>query len=378
MSERTPLFVVSEDTSSNSRSKKAAAFAVAMIGALATVGYVSNSVTPAVAPAAVMSLDVEPEVPVSPTTPGICKRTSDCAKYGAEYSCVAVESSIPGLTTLSQCVRGAVCTGNVGGSCPSFNSWTTKYRQIQPVCAFAEAKNCDNALAADGTSVNEADANKTVTCFAATFSNKNGDEKEVNGIYKCVDAKLYSDKKMGFLDLTASQLLSCAGNSSAFVSSTGVKRVAPLCNGRGTCAPVSQFNSTYGCKCNGGYSADDNCYEPVGNVCDGFGQCGVMGSCDPKNGACVCKVGAKGDQCAKCDATAPLENVCSGQGTCGIDSTCQCAAGFEGIHCETRSKSNGTSTSTEVTDAPVKSGAAGSFALSTVAAIAVLAMSFVF
>ncbi|ETV68399.1 hypothetical protein H257_15710 [Aphanomyces astaci] len=374
MSERTPLFVVSEDNS-NSRAKKAALFAIGIVGALGTVGYFHHAATNPIAPLSVVSFDVEePEVPISSTTPGNCRRTSDCTKYGAEYSCVAVESSIAGLTLLSQCVRGAVCTGNVNGLCPSFNSWTTKFRQIQPVCAFAEVKNCDNALNADGTSVNEANANKTVTCFAATFSNKDGDEKEVNGIYKCVDAKLYAEKKLGFLDLTTPQLLSCAGNSSAFVSSTGIKRVAPLCNGRGTCAPTTQFNSTYACKCNGGYSADDNCYEPVGNVCDGFGQCGALGSCDPKNGACVCKVGAKGDQCSKCDVAAPAENVCSGQGVCGVDASCQCADGFEGLHCETRSKSNGTAIA-DSDDAP-KVSSATSFSLSTLAAVALLATSF--
>ncbi|CAK4699641.1 hypothetical protein LEN26_019970 [Aphanomyces euteiches] len=375
-SERTPLFHAG-DSQDNSRSKKALLFAVGTVGALATVGYYHHA-TPAlnaVEMPAVASLDEEPPVTISSSTPGSCKRTSDCAKYGDGYSCVALESNLVGLTLLSQCVKGDVCTGNVNGACPTFNSWSTKFRQIQPVCAFAEVKNCDNALSADGTSVNPADANKTVTCYAATFKNAKGDTKDVNGIYKCVDAKLYAANKMGFLDLTPVQLLACAGNTTT--DSNGITHASQLCNSHGTCGPVSQYNSTYGCKCNAGYSSADNCYAPVGNVCDGFGQCGSMGSCDPKNGQCICKAGAKGDQCAKCDVSAAPESVCSGQGKCGVDGTCQCPAGLEGNHCEIRTKANNSATSSSNTTDSSPSSSAVSLSVSTVASLALLALSFV-
>ncbi|KAF0719249.1 Aste57867_1172 [Aphanomyces stellatus] len=377
-SERTPLFNVAE-AQDNSRSKKAMLLAVGTLGALATIGLVHHHAVaaPVTVSGLTVSMDADPTeapTPISSSTPGTCKRTSDCTKYGADYSCVAVESAIPGLTLLSQCVRGAVCTGNVNGACPSFSSWAPRYRQVQPVCAFAEAKNCNNAVAADGTSSNDTNSNKTVSCFAATFTNAKGDEKEVNGLYKCVDTKVYAANKMGYLDLTPTQLQACVGNTTT--DANGVTRTAPLCNGHGTCAPTKQFGSIYGCSCNAGYSSADNCNTIVGNVCDNFGQCGVMGSCSPTNGTCVCKVGAKGDQCAKCDVTAPQSNVCSGRGSCGVDATCQCPQGYEGLHCETASKSSSNSSSTS-TPTTITSAASG-VALSSLAALAVMAVSFMF
>ena len=145
---------------------------------------------------------------------------------------------------------------------------------------------------------------------------------------------MYQNKNMGFLDFTAKQINSCDGNRSNPLGYLG------LCNSHGTCAPTNSFSPEYRCICNAGYSINDKCLTPVGNVCDAFGQCGDMGSCDPKTGQCVCKAGAAGDQCSKCDPTAPSDIVCNGQGTCGMNGICQCQEGYQGIMCETVKRSN--------------------------------------
>ncbi|KAF0741243.1 hypothetical protein Ae201684_003532 [Aphanomyces euteiches] len=279
---------------------------------------------------------IEPNVLVS--RPGVCKgsgRTTDCTKFGADYSCVAVESNIPGMEVLSQCVRGKACGSNINGKCPTFTSWPAKMRVVQPICAFTEVPNCENALNADGTSIVTANSNKTVACFGATFVSGNA-TKTVNGIYKCVDQKMYQDRAMGYLDLTEKHLHACAGNVTT--NSNGVQTTLGLCNAHGTCTPTLPLGREYGCLCNSGYSTKDKCLVPVGNVCDGFGQCGSNGACNPKTGQCVCKPGATGDQCALCDVSAPKEDVCNGHGNCGIDGKCLCSPGREGLHCETVSK----------------------------------------
>ncbi|RHY06120.1 hypothetical protein DYB36_007751 [Aphanomyces astaci] len=277
-----------------------------------------------------------PEVLV--TRPGICRgsgASADCTKYGTGYSCVSVESNIAGMSLLSQCVRGQACGGNVNGQCPTFTSWPASTRVVQPICAFTEVPNCENALNADGTSVVAANSNKTVACFEANFASGTL-TKTVNGIYKCVDQKMYRDKAMGFLDLTETHLKSCAGNITT--DNNGVRVNLGLCNSHGTCAPKSPLSSEYGCICNAGYTPTDNCFVAVGNVCDGFGQCGSNGACSPTTGQCVCKPGARGNQCSLCDATAPAESVCTNRGSCGIDGTCLCTLGYEGLQCETVSK----------------------------------------
>ncbi|RHY20078.1 hypothetical protein DYB35_012624 [Aphanomyces astaci] len=308
--------------------------------------------------------------------PGICKGTgasADCAKYGQGYSCVAVESKVIGATLLSQCVRGNACGGNLNGRCPTFTNWPASIRRVQPVCAFSEVPNCDNAMNADGTS-SVAVNDKTVSCFGATFvsATNSSHTKKVNGIYKCVDQKLYREKNMGFLDLTEKQLRACAGNVTT--NNNGVRVSLGLCNAHGTCAPKSSLSGEYGCICNAGYSANDNCFVAVGNVCDAFGQCGSNGACDPKSGKCVCKPGSTGNQCSKCDPTAPAESVCTNRGSCDVGGTCQCNVGFEGLQCETRSRPVLDDSTTEDSDT-----SAANLAVSTAAVVTVaIAMAFAF
>jgi hypothetical protein len=283
--------------------------------------------------------------------PGLCKGKgdSDCAKYPG-YTCVSVESGIPSIGMLSQCVKSTnPCGGGVAGPCPSFSSWPKTYRRVQPVCAFQEVANCVNAVDANGKPLKPSKNSEamTVDCYQTTFNNNT-----VLGIYKCVDRKIFEETNMG--GLAAKQIKACDGNRTTPQGDLG------LCNSHGTCAPTNAFSPEYKCICNAGYSINDKCLLAVDNVCDAFGQCGDKGSCDPKTGQCVCKKGAAGDQCSKCDPAASPEDVCNGptQGSCGIDGTCQCKEGYEGIMCEK-------SVSTDVDSEP----AASSASLSSVSTI---------
>ncbi|KAF0691889.1 Aste57867_16973 [Aphanomyces stellatus] len=289
-----------------------------------------------------MAQDASPTLsPVlSSTRPGSCRGTgasADCAAFGPDYSCISVESNIPGMTLLSQCVKGDACGGNVNGKCPTFTNWPASTRVVQPICAFAVVTNCNAALNLDSSSASSTAApnNKTVSCFQATFVSGNQTQK-VLGIYKCVDQQMYSANNMGFLDLTPKHIQACAGNSTK--SSNGATSSLGLCNAHGTCTPKAQFGSEYGCACNAGYASTDNCNIPVGNVCDAFGQCGSNGGGDPTTGQCVCKPGNQGNQCYQCDPAAAASVVCSNRGACGVDLTCVCQSGYEGLNCETVSK----------------------------------------
>ncbi|ETV92174.1 hypothetical protein H310_13421 [Aphanomyces invadans] len=316
--------------------------------------------------------DETTSAPISETVfksqPGVCNAGgTECKKFGTEYECVAVQSSAAGLSNLAQCVKkvsqdgSRVCVGNSAGVCPTFGAWPLKFRNVQPICAFVPDPKCTQATTANGQVVaarmlQEATTTTKapVTCYRQEVPLTNGSVALVNGIYKCIDRDLYRTKNYG-LEYTEKQIKACQGNTTNGFSNG-------LCNGHGTCAPTSAFSTQYACKCNQGYDPKDNCNVPVGNVCDGLGQCGALGQCDPKDGKCICKPGSKGNQCADCDITS--EAACSGpsNGKCGPDAKCVCATGWGGPQCETKSVTEPppkTTAAPDVTPAPSSAVATG-------------------
>ncbi|KAH9115034.1 hypothetical protein LEN26_010507 [Aphanomyces euteiches] len=279
-----------------------------------------------------------PTTTAMPRRPGYCTATGrECKSFGtgSDYVCVAVESNVPELFGLAQCVkqvddRGSnICVGDQAGICPTFGSWPSTYRVAQPICAFVNVPQCNQrTTTASPSRLLQANTTKgtSLKCFTSNFQLANGSTTTIRGIYKCVDSTVYRQKSLGF-DLTNKQLQACAGNGTSNFN-------AALCNGHGTCSPKSQFSSEYECRCNTGYDKKDNCFLPVGNVCDALGQCGALGQCDSKTGECICKPGSKGAQCSECDPAAQTSTVCSGHGTCGIDGKCVCTAGHGGAQCE--------------------------------------------
>ncbi|OQR93410.1 hypothetical protein ACHHYP_02557 [Achlya hypogyna] len=292
--------------------------------------------------------DAPPNAILSAQRPGYCSKTADCAKFGTGYSCVSVKSEVVGVSTLKQCVKGNVCSGNVAGACPTFTSWTpAKYRQIKPVCAFVAVPNCNQAMNAQGQVVqvralreSAAKPAGNVTCFQVTFPGADESDSpiKVNGIYQCVDETYFVSKNLG-QSLTSKQLKQCTGNTTA---SGGISKSLGLCNSHGTCAPTNAFSNDYQCICSTGYSPNDQCFNATGNTCDAFGQCG-LGRCDVETGRCLCPPGTTGNQCSLCD---PLQNnnasvtMCNGQGSCGLEGTCMCNATYTGSNCEIPVKVN--------------------------------------
>ncbi|KDO31663.1 hypothetical protein SPRG_03582 [Saprolegnia parasitica CBS 223.65] len=305
------------------------------------------------------------------TQPGKCNTSKDC-KTG--FQCVAVESDMTGVKMLRQCVKGVVCSGNVAGACPSFSNWKPEnYRLVEPVCAFAPAPNCNSAINAQGQvvqvrrSLKETATAKpgNVTCYQMTYPSVDGsDPVKVNGIYRCVDKKIYLSQSLGST-YTQKQITSCAGNAS---TSGGVSVNLGLCNGHGSCAPTNSFSAEYKCICSTGYSINDNCFNATGNTCDTYGQCG-LGNCDIATGLCKCPVGSIGNQCSLCDPTMNNKTdvtMCNGKGSCGIDGQCVCNSGYAGANCATKVKVNSTGSSSG------SKTAAPSAAVATHASIALL------
>ncbi|KAF0684038.1 Aste57867_23959 [Aphanomyces stellatus] len=253
--------------------------------------------------------------------PGQCINDKDCASYGSGYTCVSVQTTIANIAMASQCVLGTPCGGNNAGKCPTFSSWSTSYQKIQPLCAFVPvtAANCVDPTQSNASTTN------AVNCYVGSFS-ANNVTKTVNGIYKCVDVKMYQAQNLGAIqNLTATQLQACAGDAS-----TG----GALCNNHGTCAPTGSLSPVYRCACNSGYSASDNCFNATSNACDNFGSCGAGNTCDATTASCKCAIGTRGDQCALCDATA--SNACTnGNGVCNLNGTCTCNPGYVGSLCQT-------------------------------------------
>ncbi|KAF0719791.1 Aste57867_790 [Aphanomyces stellatus] len=328
----------------------------------------------------------EAPVTITPTVkvqrPGVCNAGGkDCTAYGPDYVCVAVQSNLPNLANLAQCVNSktnAVCVGGTPGACPTFNNWPTNFARVQPVCAFVTVKDCNKATNAAGAVVaarelqatNSSNSSKKaeIQCYQANYQLQNGSTAKINGIYKCVDKDVYRQSAYGF-DLTDKQMKNCAGNvTNGFT--------AGLCNQHGTCGPTGQFSAEYGCMCNKGYSTNDNCNAPVSDVCDAFGACGALGACDPTSGKCKCQAGVTGPQCNKCDPTAG-NGTCSNHGSCGLDGTCVCQATYGGAQCESKSATDAPTKAprSNTTAVPVATAASSAFAVGASAfAVAVAAI----
>ncbi|CEG43720.1 uncharacterized protein PHALS_14014 [Plasmopara halstedii] len=150
----------------------------------------------------------------STTFPGRCETTKDCLTYGSNYACISVDTSVAGLERLSMCIPGAqVCSGRIAGLCPTFTTWPSKYRVIQPICAFVEVDNCDemynvtisshagsNGTVDDDTDVSISSANGTgtVQCYQRNFT-VNNDYVVVNGIYQCLDKAKFVNQNGGHI-----------------------------------------------------------------------------------------------------------------------------------------------------------------------------------
>ncbi|KAE9036948.1 hypothetical protein PR003_g6704 [Phytophthora rubi] len=279
----------------------------------------------------------------STTFPGRCVTTKDCATYGSNYACVSVDTNVAGLEQLSMCIPGnQVCSGSIAGLCPTFTSWPSKYRVIQPVCAFVEVKNCDeqynvtvlSSAGSNGTvddesdiTVSAANGTGTVQCYQRNFT-VNNEYVVVNGIYQCLDKAKYVATNGGHIqNITDTVVEECGWNTTT----------QTLCSGQGTCSPLVDFAQDYECKCNAGYNSSDYCYAVASNECSSVAQCGTQGSCKfdegTTSGECSCSDGATGDQCLLCDATASADTVCSGHGTCGAGGVCTCSTGYNGTFC---------------------------------------------
>ncbi|KAL7686686.1 putative EGF-like domain-containing protein [Plasmopara halstedii] len=311
----------------------------------------------------------------STTFPGRCETTKDCLTYGSNYACISVDTSVAGLERLSMCIPGAqVCSGRIAGLCPTFTTWPSKYRVIQPICAFVEVDNCDemynvtisshagsNGTVDDDTDVSISSANGTgtVQCYQRNFT-VNNDYVVVNGIYQCLDKAKFVNQNGGHIkNITDTVVEQCGWNVTTHT----------LCSGQGTCSPLVDFAQDYECKCNAGYNSSDHCFAVVSNECSSVAQCGTKGMCSFEKGTttgeCACEVGAKGNQCLQCDASASSEVVCNGHGTCGTNGRCSCSQGYNGTFCgdSTGSKTSSTSPSeaTSVGMATITVIAAGLF-----------------
>ncbi|EGZ25493.1 hypothetical protein PHYSODRAFT_540251 [Phytophthora sojae] len=273
----------------------------------------------------------------STTFPGRCVTTKDCATYGSNYACVSVDTNVAGLEQLSMCIPGnQVCSGSIAGLCPTFTSWPSKYRVIQPVCAFVEVENCDEQY--NVTVLSSAGSNGT--CYQRNFT-VNDEYVVVNGIYQCLDKAKYVSTNGGHIqNITDTVVEQCGWNTTT----------QTLCSGQGTCSPLVDFAQDYECKCNAGYNSSDYCYAVASNECSSVSQCGTQGTCEfdegTTSGECSCSEGATGDQCLLCDANATT--VCNGQGTCGTDGVCTCNKGYNGTFC---GDSTGEKTSSSKTSA---------------------------
>lgn len=241
--------------------------------------------------------------------PGQCDSKNNPCSTG---DCVSVENNIVGLEKVSQCTIGDICSGNAPGNCPTFSSWPTNYQKLESVCAFVDPGNC----ARFGDTASETD--QTVDCFNMTIQVDVNTTFEEFGIYKCVSNELFqeSDFPDDFLSDAAE---ACAGETSE----------SPLCNGQGTCAAKSSLSAEYTCKCNLGFSSDDNCLKATSNACNNLGQCGEGGECNTSTNECDCDDGITGNQCSMCESDASCN-----QGKCGTDGICTCDTGFKGAFCE--------------------------------------------
>nr|CCA24654.1 conserved hypothetical protein [Albugo laibachii Nc14] len=310
--------------------------------------------------------------------PGRCSTFSDCkAAYGNGYDCVAVETKTPGLEQLTMCIStGAICSGRLAGTCPTFSSWPSAYRVVQPVCAFTPVQNCtsfQNVSASSTTSGNNSSTSSNTTvqtdvdCYSRTFSS-NETNVTVNGIYKCMDATNYVSSNGGHIaNMTSTQIANCGG------ALNDPKPI--LCNAHGTCAPTKDFSQEYSCRCNAGYNSSNYCATIVSNDCDNLGQCGAKGKCiitnGQSNGTCSCSPGAKGDQCSKCDPSSSA--ACNGQGACGSDGSCTCTNGYSGPHCDVSpTTDSGTKKTTEKSDSTsIRASYAGGIVIAVFALIVV-------
>ncbi|POM65465.1 Hypothetical protein PHPALM_18812 [Phytophthora palmivora] len=294
----------------------------------------------------------------STTFPGQCTTTKDCTTYGSNYACVSVDTSVAGLERLSMCIPGsAVCSGRIAGLCPTFTSWPSKYRVIQPICAFVKVSNCDqqfnvtvaSTAGSNGTVDNDDDVTissssgtGTVQCYQRNFT-VNNEYVVVNGIYQCLDKAKYVAQNGGYIkNITDTVVNQCGWNSTT----------QTLCSGQGTCSPLVAFAQDYECKCNAGYNSSDYCNAITSNECSSVSQCGTQGECEfdegTTSGECSCSAGATGDQCMLCDAKASSSVVCSGHGTCGSNGVCTCSSGYNGTFCSDLTGSTSTSTATSV------------------------------
>lgn len=290
----------------------------------------------------------------STTFPGHCETTDDCTTYGANYACVSVDTSVAGLEQLSMCIPNAqVCSGRIAGLCPTFTSWPSKYRVIQPICAFVEVDNCDqqynvtvsSTAGSNGTVDDESDitvsaANATgkVQCYQRNFT-VNDEYAVINGIYQCLDKAKYVTNNGGYIqNITDTVVEECGWNTTT----------QTLCSGQGTCSPLVDFAQDYECKCNAGYNSSDYCLAVKSNECSSVSQCGTQGTCefdkDTTSGECSCAAGATGNQCLLCDSTASADVVCSGHGTCGTNDVCTCSADYNGTFCSDSTGSTSSST----------------------------------
>lgn len=303
--------------------------------------------------------------------PGRCTKNSDCTTYGSNMVCVAVDSNIAGLENLSMCVASSsVCSGRIAGTCPSFSSWPSKYRKVQPVCAFTAVTNCtkvynvtvsndsestggvDVQIAASSYSGSLAE-NQTVECWQRNFS-VNGEYKVVQGVYGCMDVAKYVTTNGGQLtNLTQSIITTCGAvnNSGSYT----------LCNAEGTCAPQVSFAQDYACSCNSGYNASNYCSSITSNDCSNLGQCGSLGTCTltsgSTNGTCTCKSGATGNQCSLCDQS--VSTACNSHGSCSSSGVCTCSPGYNGTFCDTTVSGSSSSPSKHNSAIAVSSSSTG-------------------
>ncbi|KAG7389456.1 hypothetical protein PHYPSEUDO_010341 [Phytophthora pseudosyringae] len=314
----------------------------------------------------------------SSTFPGRCETTADCATYGTNYACISVDTSVAGLEKLSMCIPGAqVCSGRIAGLCPTFTTWPSKYRVIQPICAFVEvADNCDqqynvtvsSTAGSNGTVDDESDitvsssnGTGTVQCYQRNFT-ANGDSVVVNGIYKCLDKAKYVANNGGYIkNITDTVVEQCGWNATS----------QTLCSGQGTCSPLVDFAQDYECKCNAGYNSSDYCYAVASNDCSNVAQCGTQGTCNfnagSTTGACACQAGATGNQCLLCDSSASADVVCNGHGTCGTNGVCTCSSDYNGTFC-------GDSTGAKSTSSNPSAATSVKMAISTIAAALLMAV----